>query len=498
MKKILRTLFSVLGVVSISALLASPAFAQDTESPSDVENFQGTAYNGAVRLTWDAATDDTGVDGYFVHYGVETVDEPGESYDDFADSGNVTEYLLTGLDNDVEYFFSVVAYDAEGNESLRWAEEISLTPTEAAGDYTDAEAPTVSEAEALNSSQVRVVFSEAVVLPSEDAQDAFQIEDDDLLEPLVVSAAEMDDEDESGASVILTTDEQVEGTTYTLTVGVEVEDASGNPINSGTSDTAIFTGSGEDMEAADDVAPELVSVEVVDNSNIKVEFTETIVLNIDPSENFMIVEEDDVTSILTVLGVELIANDDGVEDAAALITTGPQSEVSYVVTAVEVEDEAGNEVDAAKSSGLFTGVAEEADDDDDDDVVEDDDDEDLEAPVDASDFVAEIVEEAGKFLVTLKWMQEAEDSAGQKIYMSEDEESYDEEAELDSDVEEYDAGELAEGDYWFKLTQTDEAGNESEGVIKKVSIAETGPGLVGLALVSLGLGRLYSRRKNRK
>ena len=487
-------MFSVLGVVAITALMTSPAFAQDTESPSDVENFLGTAYNGVVRLTWDGATDDTGVAGYYLHYGLTSVDEPGESYDDFVDVGNVIEYSLTGLDNDAEYFFSVVAYDAEDNESMRWAEEVSLTPTESAGDYSDSEAPTVSEAEALNKVQVRIVFSEAVVLPRVDPQDALQVEDDDLLEPLIVTAAEMDDEDGSNASVILTTEEQVDGATYTLTVSSDVEDVSGNPINSGTSDTAIFTGSGAEMAASDDVAPELVSVEVVDNSNIKVEFDEAIVLNIDPSENFMIVEENNVTSILTVLGVELVANSDGMQDAAALITTSPQDEVSYVVTAVEVEDESGNEVSVAKSSGLFTGVAVEED----DDAADDDDEEDVEAPVDASGFIAEIVEEAGKFLVTMKWVQEAQDSVQQKIYMSEDDESYDDGGEVDADAEEYDAGELVEGDYWFKLTQTDEAGNESEGVIKKVSIAETGPGVVGLVLVSLGLGRLYSRRKNRK
>ncbi len=491
-------MFSVLGVVCITTLMASPAFALDTESPSDVESFQGTAYNGAIRLTWDGATDDTGVEGYYVHYGLLTVDEPGESYDDFVDAGNVTEHLLTGLDNDTEYFFSVVAYDAEDNESMRWAEEISLTPTESAGDYADSESPTVSEAEALNKEQVRIVFSEAVVLPSEDPQDAFQIEDDDLLEPLVVTAAEMDDEDGSNASVILTTEEQVDGATYTLTVSSDVEDASGNPINSGTSDTAIFTGSGDEMAASDDVEPELVDVEVVDNTSIVVEFSEAIVLNIDPSENFMIVEENNVTSILTVLGVELVANSDDVEDAAVVITTSPQDEVSYVVTAVEVEDESGNEVSVAKSSGLFTGVAAEEDDDVADDDDDDDDDVVVEAPADASGFIAEIVEEAGKFLVTLKWVQEAQDSVQQKIYMSEDSESYDDVDEFDADAEEYDAGELAEGDYWFKLTQTDEAGNESEGVIKKVSIAKTGPGVVGLVLVSLGLGRLYGRRKNRK
>ncbi len=494
MKKIVRSLFSVLGVVSITALMASPAFAQDTESPSDVESFQGTAYSEAVRLTWNPSTDDTGVEGYYVHYGLTTVSEPGESYDNVVDVGNVTEHLLTGLSNDTEYFFSVVAYDAELNESLRWAEEVALTPSEGAGDYADDTAPTVSEAEALNKEQVRVVFSEEIVLPDEDPQDAFQIEDEDLLEPLVVLAAEMDAEDESGVSIILTTDEQVEGTTYTLTVTSDIEDVSGNPINSGTSDTAIFAGSGADVAEEDSQGPILIDVEDVDNTHVVVEFDEAVVLSIDPSENFVIVAEDFPTLVLTILGVELIPNGDDVEDAAALITTSPQSATSYVVTALDIEDVAGNVISVARSSGLFDGIGDAGDDDDDDDVA------DTDAPADATGLASEIVEEAGKFLVKLTWMKSADsdDVAQQVMYISSDSEEYDKDAELSSDAQEHEISDLEAGEYWFKVTQKDEAGNESEGIIKKVVLTKTGPGIVGLVLISLGLGRLVSRRKNRK
>ncbi len=493
MKKIVKLLFSILGVVSITALMISPAFAQDTEDPDDVENFQGTAYNEAVRLTWNAVTDNVGVEGYYVHYGLVTVDEPGKSYDNIVDVENVTEYLLTELSNDTEYFFSVVAYDAEANESLRWAEELALTPSESAGDYADDTAPTVSEAEALNKEQVRVVFSEEIVLPDEDPQDAFQIEDDDLLEPLVVLAAEMDDEDESGVSVILTTDEQVEGTTYTLTVTSDIEDVSGNPINSGTSDTAIFAGSGADIDEGDSEGPILIDVEDVDNTHVVVEFDEAVVLSIDPSENFVIVAEDFPTLVLTILGVELIANGDDVEDAAALITTSPQSATSYVVTALDIEDVFGNEISVARSSGLFDGIAA-GDDDDDDDVA------DAQAPADASGLAAEIVEEAGKFLVKLTWMKSADvdDVVQQIVYMSSDSEEYDRDATLSSSAQDHEVSDLEAGEYWFKVTQKDDAGNESEGIIKKVVLAKTGPGIVGLVLVSLGLGRLVNRRKNRK
>ena len=46
-----------------------------------------------------------------------------------------------------------------------------------------------------------------------------------------------------------------------------------------------------------------------------------------------------------------------------------------------------------------------------------------------------------------------------------------------------------------KIRSKDEAGNESTGTIAKVILSETGPGVIGLVLVSLGLGHLVSRRK---
>ena len=74
---------------------------------------------------------------------------------------------------------------------------------------------------------------------------------------------------------------------------------------------------------------------------------------------------------------------------------------------------------------------------------------------------------------------------------------YEKTTELDADVDNYEAEELELGEYYFKLTQEDEAGNESEGSIVKVVLSETGPGLIGLVLASVGLGRVVGRKKRK-
>ena len=55
---------------------------------------------------------------------------------------------------------------------------------------------------------------------------------------------------------------------------------------------------------------------------------------------------------------------------------------------------------------------------------------------------------------------------------------------------------LEEGeDYWFKLTQSDNEGGETDGILVKVNLSQTGPGVAGLLLVSLGLGHWASKRR---
>jgi cellulose 1,4-beta-cellobiosidase len=79
----------------------------DTTAPTAPTGLSaGEVTSSSVALSWDASTDDTGVDGYRVLRDGEVVaDVSGTSATD------------TGLDADTEYSYSVVAYDAAGNVS---------------------------------------------------------------------------------------------------------------------------------------------------------------------------------------------------------------------------------------------------------------------------------------------------------------------------------------------------------------------------------------------
>ncbi len=506
----MKKYISFLLATMLVAALPFSAFAseEDTQEPNDVENIQVTPYDGAIMVTWDDAYDDTAVTGYKVFYGTSPITGEGQSLDMDVDAGDVLEYVITELENDTEYFVSVIAYDEAGNESINWGTPInaSATPNTEAGAPVasgDSEAPLVADAEALNMVEVKIEFSEPVVLPLEDAEDAFSIENDDTFEPLLVISAEMDEEDESGQTVILTTENQDAEVQYTLTVGIDVKDLAGNGIVSGTSDTAAFEGSDEEKEIEEVVADlALASVTVVDNTHVTAKFTKSIELSIDPSEDFIITnKESDET--LEILGVELTENDESIEDALVLLTTSPQEAVSYNVTVVNVLDDEGNEIAQENAVAEFRGIpAPVGDTDTTEDPVEDPADtpiEDLVAPEDVAKILVKKLIEAEKYVVKLTWsrVQSANaDAVKQTVYKSGDGSDYDKEADLDPEATEYEMRNLEAGEYWFKLTQTDSAGNESEGEIVKVLLSETGPEMAGLLLLSAGFGRIF--RKKRK
>ncbi|MBL4694348.1 fibronectin type III domain-containing protein [Candidatus Gracilibacteria bacterium] len=478
MKKF-STIVALFALLSLSFTAFAAEDVVDDESPTKVENLATTPLNGAIDLTWDAATDNVAVDGYQVHYGKTRVEQKGETYDSTEDVGDVLNFTVSGLENDEIYYFSVIAYDLAGNESSAWSNEESAIPSDELGDAEDNDSPQVSEAEALNKFEVKITFSEEVVMPAEDAQEAFAIEDENF-EALVVSAAEFDEDDEMNKTVILTTNEQIEGVNYTLTVGIDIEDKAGNPMISGTSDTAESLGTSAEKSEEVLSGPVVTSVEGVDSTHVIVNFDQGIVLSIDPSEDFAIQNIDG--SQLDVLGVELSPNSDGVEDASAMITTGEQKAgvLNLAVTNVIENDEIYN----------FESVV---------GVIVDE--PDLVAPSDVANFLAQKLFDAGNYIVKLSWIIPSEnvgDTVAQNIYKSVDGSVYDQEASLAPEVTTYDVSGLSVGEHWFKVTQEDAAGNESEGVISKVLLSETGPGLIGLAMFSLIGGRVSRRRRNTK
>lgn len=473
----------------------------DTTVPSDVDNAKAIAGDSMVRLTWEIATDNVKVTGYKIYYGPTL---PATAADKFTfgpvDAGDVLKYDVTALENGTKYYFAITAYDAAGNESANYA-VVSSTPKAGLGGAADTEAPMVVKAEAVDKIDVEVEFSEKIELPELHPEQAFTVENDATLEPLEILNAEiMKDEDvekgQEGKMVKLTTAVQTKDANYVLTATIDVQDLSGNPIISGTSDTAPFVGSALEPAPKDVAGPQVTKVEVLDKQNLLVTFNESVVLGLEPAKNFEVylsgtTKEGELTVSSVTLGNDTV---NGVTDAAvALSVSEMASEQTYTLEVVGVKDKAANDVDPLKNKLDFKSPL----------VTVDNGNGQVDTPLpelkDAEKFAAKVVNENDTLSVLLSWtLPKGEASRAQKIYRSLDKgANYTKEEELSLDSSKYSVSKGLEAgkDYYFKLTQIGADGTESKGVTTKVRIPETGPGIVGLLLASAGVGRYLSRRK---
>lgn len=514
---------AVLLVALLSAIVQSPsAVAQeevepvssdlvaqpDIMPPGDVENLQAVAGDSEVTLTWNVAKDDGDepVSGYKVYYGTTSVAIDFGTYEfGPVDVGNKITYVVDGLDNGTTYYFAVTAYDEEGNESDNYSVEVEATPGSAAA---DSDAPTVVSIEVQDKNTVIVNFSEAVNLPDEDAETAFGIAEDGTGTPLEVVTAIMNFTDPSRMSVLLTTETQTAGATYILTAGIEVEDDAGNPIESGTSDTALFTGTdlepegdlvadAEGEEGPDTKGPELVDIDASLPNSVVVTFDEQVIISDNPSENFAITREDDASAFVDIVSAEL--NDDG---NVVTLTTGNMEEVPYFLVVLSLTDLAGNSIDLENSATSFDGVAGEEEEPEEETPEEEpveEDPLDVDPPEDAADLMAELVQ---GLVVELTWtpsVNSAGDLAEYVLYKSTDGNVFSDGVVLSADAIRHQLAGLAPGvEYFYKLTARDGAGNESDGVMTAFLLPETGPELLLLLAGSLGAGRLVTRRKRKK
>lgn len=227
--------------------------------PESVTGVIATAVDPAtVNLTWSPALDEEGqaVKNYRIYYGTQSVlngDAP--EYETLVDTAdNTTSYVVTSLTANTTYYFAVTAISTDNVESEEYswetnaktpAQEVVESEMTEEGDTTS---PTVLSAVAVDKTHTKVVFSEAVTLPAENAQTAFGIVEELTDEPLDVVSATLDAEDETNATVVLETAAQTVGVSYVVTAGIQVTDTAGNPIVSGFTDTALFAGS--DVEPA--------------------------------------------------------------------------------------------------------------------------------------------------------------------------------------------------------------------------------------------------------
>ena len=482
-------IFKTIAALSLAALMGTQvAFAADTSFPSDVESVEALPDEGAVSLSWDPATDDTAVTGYKIYSGLSSVQTDGGSYT-FGDKdvGNVVSYKMTGLSNNVTYYFVVTAYDAAGNESEYYSNEVEATPTSASD--ADTTSPTVSKAEAISSTMVEVNFSEAVVLP-ENGADAFSVESTDGTALLILDAYNSSDD---AKVVFLITDEQTAGSQYILTAGISLSDEAGNTIVSGTSDTGIFTGSSlkdTDEEPVDEKPVDeepvssdeftISSVESTTDYEIKVKFSEAPVAGTDA---ITIQLADDASEEIEIENVVASASD----PKTLIITTGRMDPGFEYVLSIgdELTNEAGDSLSNDDRETHFVAKTL--------DLI------DIVAPEDVTEFVASILTSTSLRLTWEDSVDSAGDLAEYLVYMSSDGgKTFGAALEVASTVTSYDFTKLTAGStYTFKVSAVDSNGNESDGVMTNITLPESGPELLVLVPMSM-LGAAIVRRIQKK
>lgn len=493
MAKMFSVQVGIVGVLTLQLLAGPLALAEvvtgssaaDTGIPSTVEHVQALPGDGQVSLTWDAATDDLGVQGYNVYTGLKSVETDGGTYTlGSTDAGDTSSYVMNHLTNGVTYYFAVKAYDADGNESAAYSKEVSATPEAAqTGDFT---APTVNHVEAVSSTLVTVVFSEAVTLPT-DAASAFTLEASDGSAIEVLDAYLSEDP----TTVYVVTDTQTAGAMYTLTASASITDKSGNPISSGTSDTGVFAGSAlEKTETTTTTTTttsatptddqfKVAGVDATATNELILTFSQNVV-SADPS-SFTIQQADDATKTVEVLAVSVDATD---ATKVTLVTEDMQAGYDYILTLSDkVLNTDGATLSLANETVDFTAKTVDLA-----DVI---------APEDVTDFLSAIVDETSVALTWTASANSAGDLAKYLVYQSADGGvTFGDAVTVAADATGYDVSGLTPGaTYTFKVTAMDATGNESDGVMTTVTLPEAGPELFVLVPMALAGAAVVRRRK---
>lgn len=546
-----RSLQALIGSVVGTALLlsmGSVAFAatpkKDTTPPTDVEKLTAVIGDGMVSLSWDSAKDDTAVTGYKVYVGPDEVTELNTAkYAESKKIENVTTYEVKKLENGKTYYMAVTALDAAGNESESYSPYVavkpfskvvaavngvdtsktttSVAPETKATDLvaattpsasSDKTAPTVKSAVAVYKGQVKVTFSEPVKLPLMKPERSFIVQDNIVYDKLIVNSAFMDPNDNTNSTVLLDTDDQNPNSDYVVTASSDIEDLAGNPISSGTSDVGQFKGSAITLEAylkTHPAAPkkteeaitkesslvatagatttgvtDLLSVdklEIEGDTTLKITFTKPVVLSIDPTKNFVISKKGDANAMLSLSSIAIDEAKTGV-----VITATMEPDTNYTLTMADILDEKGAAMPKASStidfvSEVATPVKK-----------------DITPPEEVTNFVAKTVKTMTAKLSWTKSKNSAGDLLEYIIYRSLDGKKYGQLTSLTKENTAFESPELEPGYHYYKITAKDANGNESKGKTVKIRLVETGPEIGLLALVSIGFGRVFGRRKQKK
>ena len=422
-----------------TVVLALPAFAAG--EPENVTGLNAKPIDTkSIGLSWDSAknTDGSLVDHYTIYYGTTSVQQAGEGeYDKkISTSNNATSYIVTSLEENTKYFFSITAVNSSNIESEAYGIETNATTL--AKVEADTLSPSVTNINIIDSTHISIEFSEAVTLPSLLPEAAFNISEQ--ITPsnmLKVLSAKLDTSDSTGATIILKTEEHVSGMNYIVTAGVAITDLAGNPIISGSTDSGLFIGSS--VKAEEEKVTE--TTEVTEEETNKEVIPTTTTEKID-----------------SICGNKIIETGETCDDGNTKSNDGCSK------TCVKDKDTTPPE----NITNLVLSYAEQ-----------------VESFMISMDWTASL--------------NTAKDLVDQIIYQSEDRgNSYDKGLSLGKTKTHHELPNMEGGkEYTFKISTKDKAGNESVGVVKSIRLPSTGAGAGLMLLASLALTNRALKRKKK-
>lgn len=239
--------------------LAAPLSAV-AAPPADVRELWAVFTNGEIRLEWDPVSDD--IDVYRIYYSQQSILENDGAYDDFiAAASRVTTFTMTELPPFPKIFFSVIAVNADGEESESFVEEIELDLS--SGDMEGVRreltvpSPSRKEREALQQAllsatsrsptEVVLNFSASVRIAPEDMKNAVAIMDESGT-PLNVASLVLEEN-----TIIATTNGQIPRHRYGVRASPVISgerDGAMLPLDPGRS-IVDFVGFGEEPTLSD-------------------------------------------------------------------------------------------------------------------------------------------------------------------------------------------------------------------------------------------------------
>lgn len=265
-----------------------------------------TVIGGDVIVSWDPNTE-ADLLGYKIYYGIAS-----RTYTDVIDVGNFTSHTISGLQEGIEYFFAVTAYDTANNES-DFSAEVNIVIQ-----VTDVTPPTISSVNLNSATNLSLTYSEKVEKNSAEDLSNYQISNGVTIHSIVLDSNEK--------IVHLITSPHQPGT-YTVTVN-NVTDLALSPNMIEPNSSYIYQ-----FIPDDTTSPMITAVQILDATHIDITFNEEI-----EKTSAELVQNYQINNGITILQANLDPNNRVVH----LVTTSHSSGLTYTLIVNNIRDRASN------------------------------------------------------------------------------------------------------------------------------------------------------------